>query len=413
MTKKKHHVYNISQIEKNASDAYRRLKKKDTPSSRTKFFETIYNLALTILKVSSEDHKGSKNNHDSILSRVEDKEFVAHEYSTALFERVITGNFVFEIEDHKKIPWTPYIRLSIRDTIFKKLNEIEVNNVIDGVMQVVNFEDEYLGNKYVSAHTVEDARARKFLPHELLRRLKVFYSYDEIKRLLSISLELLGSKHYAKKVRAFTKEVPVDVRDFSIVLVSLAKRLIVSEGYNVDDKNIGGLKNALSSAVKSTVFLATVANTKLFPIELFLSLDIDCLYRLVTVAGGTTIRIPTTRELDSLIAGVLSAGQVILDGKDIDSALKTVKKNYSLVMANTVNIHKFIENILVLAKDENVGGKPLINMVLSSMKSLSTVFSEVVNKSGELNGEAILHHYTELNKLLTNVTSSLLEINER
>jgi hypothetical protein len=310
-------------------------------------------------------------------------------------------------EGYVKIPWTRYIKLSLRSVIFAKLNESELTKLFGDARFI--FEYEEAGDKYVPDNTIENAVVRKFLAKILFKKLRMFYSKKEIDRLFPIASDLF----YIQKQKVISPHLPKDVRDFSIVLLALAKRLVMSEGYRNDEESIEHVRDSLKSVVKSTVFLATVSNSRIFPMSLLLSLDIDSLYRLVTVAGGKTIKIPSMRDLESLIGGVLSVGKMLLDGTDVDKALREVKKEYGLVMANTINIHDFINNILECVKREDVSGEPLIEVVLSSMRSLEKLFDTVIETCDELSGEAILHHYTELNKLLTNVTGSLVKVSEK
>jgi hypothetical protein len=394
------HKYDIKELEDKVHEAYVALKEIDDAGTRTEFFETVWTLTRVILEVTTDD---------PVLGKVEDIKEVSYDYAVNLFERIITGTFVPEVrEGYTKIPWTRYIKLSLRSVIFSKLNESELTKLFGDARFIFEYEEDILDGKYVSDNTIENTAARSFLAKILFKKLRMFYSKKEIKRLFPIASDLF----YIQKQKIISLKLPKDVRDFSIVLLALAKRLIVSEGYRVSEGSIEHLRDALKSVVKSTIFLATVSNSRIFPLPLLLSLDVDSLYRLVTVAGGKTIKVPSMRDLESLIGGVLSAGKMMLDGKDVDKALKEVKKEYGLVMANTINIHDFINNILECVKREEVAGEPLVEVVLSSMRSLEKLFDTVVDSCDKLSGDAILHHYTELNKLLTNVTGSLVKVTE-
>lgn len=393
--KKAKHKFNLKDLEDKAIAAYAEWEQEDNQFTRTRIFTTVKELSYAILSVGAYDKFKI------------DYEKVSYEYAIYLFQRIIMGTFKMHGYTGR-FPLQDYIRKNVKHVIFT-MRDIDVWRDVVSDLEFLMDQgglselDSVIDDTPAPAHFID----RNVYAGKLLDLLRMYYTYDEIRRLLAISVEHIYGNWY----QYVSPSTPDDIRDFVIVLVSSAKRIVRIENifFGTDTKR-STVKRALSSAVRSTVFMSTVVNSKFFPKELLLSLDLDSLYRIVAVMGGKTLRVPTQRELDTLIGGVITASKVILEGKDIKKTVKESRNEYDLVFSSHIDIQYFVskavENFNIF-KDGS-SSEPLINLLVSSISSLDKLFKKS-NFSAQDSSE-LMKQYCELSNAFSNITTALLNI---
>jgi hypothetical protein len=399
--KEKKKRFNLRDLEDKCLIAYANFETDSNEFTRTQVFLTIKELAFAVLSVGPY----SKNGLDF------DK--VSYEYSIYLFERIVLGTF--KMKGHTgRFPLQQYVRKNIKHVIYT-MRDIDVwKDVVSDLEFLMNDDsltelDSIIDPSPAPCHFID----RHVSSAKLLDLIRMYYTYEEIRRLLAISIEHIYGNWY----QYINSYAPSDVKDFVVVLVASAKRVVRVDNvfYGLDMKK-STVKKALSSAVRSTVFMSTVVNSEFFPKELLLSLDLDSLYRLVSVMGGKNLRIPTQKELNTLIGGVVAASKVILEGKDSKDVKKTIKdtrNDYDLVFSSRVDIQFFVSKAIEnfnLFKNES-SSEPLINLLVSSINSLDKLFKTTDFKSKD--GSEIMEQYIELSNAFSNITNSLLSISNK
>lgn len=392
--------YNFRQLEDDILLAFENWKKEDDSSTRTLMFTTVRDLAYANLVVG----KYEKYNLDY--------EEVAYEYGLYMFERIITGSFTFTPKgDHaeKRFPFNLYVKRNIKHVIFTLRKKSSWQDLLSDLEFLVD--GEVFGESDIpDREDPVDKTFDQFLyARKLLTSLNIFYSEEEIKRLLGISLEMI----YENNRYFVPRNAPEDIKDFTLVLIALSKRLVrdhnINFGIDIPKKD---LSKVMAAAVRSTVFLSAVVNSNFFPRELLITLDIDSLYRLVNVCGGQTIKVPSLRELDTVIGSTVAVGKMIMEGKDYNQSIQESKNNLGLVFTNTVNTQFFISKLLEvydIYKDDPQSS-PVISILAMSIKSLDVLFNQLNEKAKDLPAESIIAQYTELAGSFSKFTESLTNI---
>jgi hypothetical protein len=267
---------NLEHLENVVNFHYHRAK-TGTDNDKANFYSAVNDIAKAILKG---------------YYKIDDDD-IAHDYATGLFERVCINGETFD-KSGERVPFTKYISLNIRDSIFQNGNW---NNPIDTIE--------------------DDVRSCIDNPTEigdrLYKLLKLYYSDDEIKRKLPICVDLI----YETTAQPISRTLPKDLRSFGITLVCLAKRLSKQEHTEINT-SIDTVEQALKASFRSSIFLGLLAeNSKNLPI--FLSLDIDSLFRLASIAGGQRITVPSMQYINNLINTTVVATNLIKENKDVDT----------------------------------------------------------------------------------------------
>jgi len=407
MSKKKNYKFNLIDLEDKVLYSYKEWEKdKFDPTLRTNLFKCIRDLAFAILSV------GNYSKYDIDFHKI------SYEYGLYLLERIIRPDIdglkkPFKLESNipgGRFPIQNYIDKNILSVIFTIKKDSEWKTVLEDLeFYLDGTQNEDVKKFFEEDHLVEKGMQNFFYAKKLLRSLRVFYSFEDIRRLLYLSLDLL----YSKKNYIISDDAPAEVRDFSIVLICLAKRLITENNLNFTiDVKKADLQKILLSATRSTVMLATVANSNLFPKELLLSLDSDSLNRLVAVSGGKMVRVPTQKDLETLIGSIVCISKSVMEGEDPIENLNKAKYDYDLVFNSgttiTKTISKVIETFDIFKEDSN--SKALINLLIMSIKSLDILSQKLVEKSDGLPIELVLKQYTELSSSFSRFTDSLVNI---
>jgi len=345
--------FNLIELEKKTNLSYFDYIAKDSPTSRDAFFISVRDLAYALASI---NNTAKKNNLEP--------DEVSNEYALRLFERVVLGGFRFTTNTGK-IPFTSYFKLNMRDVIISDCKsdfKTEIRNDVNKIREAL-----------LADETPEvDRFSKDYYMQKIYEGLLIFYKEKEIKKFISLAVDVI----YQSKHQPVPEGLPVNLRDFCIVLVAIAKR---TYEFNISDHIEGDINKALASGMRSSVLLAAVANTQSFPKELMLSLDLNSLTRLATVSGGRKIKIPTLKQLDSLTGAVTAISEHLLTGSDYKEVLRRSKVDLDLVFSTKININDFIEKVLhvIEFKEEEESTEPLINMLLASRKALESYVNQL------------------------------------
>lgn len=397
---KKEYKFDLCKLESELDQAYKSFKKEECEVTRTNLFTTIRDLAYAILMVSTFSKKSSLNLEDT-----------AYEYGLYLFERLVTGSFSPETSPKyiDKMPWQRYIDINLNHIIFSRKDEnepwIDLVEDLEFLVDATRIDDQDITDAYQSRVTKDT------LSKSLHEALLIFYSDAEISRLLPLSVSLIFSnpKYYVNDA------MPKDIKDFSLVLISIAKRIATKNNLDGSTRiKKTELVRMLSSSVRSTVFLSSVVNSSFFPKELLLSLDIDSLYRLCQISGGKRIRVPTQRELNTLVGAVVTVSKMITDGKNFKESVNESKKEFDLVFSHQINTETFVAKIIksmnTFGQDEKTD--PLISIIVMSIKSLEKLFDKVLEKADTSNPDTLLKTYEVLSQSLSSFTHIMNELSK-
>lgn len=397
---KKEHKFDLIKLESELDAAYKEFKKEECEQTRTKLFTTIRDLAYAILTVSTFTKKNSLNLEDT-----------AYEYALYLFERLVTGSFSPENSPKyiDKMPWQAYIDINLNHIIFSRKNDneawIDLVEDLEFLVDATRIDETNMSDIY------QQKVNRDSVSKDLETALQIFYSDAEIARLLPLSVDLIFSnpKYF------INDNMPKDIKDFSLVLISVAKRIAAKNNLDGSTRvKKTELVRMLSSSVRSTVFLSSVVNSSFFPKELLLSVDIDSLYRLCQISGGKRIRIPTQRELNTLVGAVVTVSKMITDGKNFKESVNESKKEFDLVFSHQINTETFVAKIIKSMNTFGADDKtdPLISIIVMSIKSLEKLFDKVLEKAETSNPETLLRTYEVLSQSLSSFTNIMAELSK-
>jgi len=378
----KNHKWNLIALENSALDAYYNWEKNNTETTRTTLFLAINDLAYAILNVGG------------YIRTVENLEELAYEYALYLFERILTGNL--KLHAKTKFPLQFYISKNIKHIIKQKRNNNWQDLIIDLESLLKSKNDEEIIGK-----STDNQFDKFYLANQLLDALKLFYDNSDIERILPIAINMIYDRAYYYIPSSY----PTDIQDFCITLIALSKHF--THKNEIHPKVISS-KEALEYAIKNTVFLASIVNSKFFPRELLLSCDIDSLYRLVAILGGKRIRIPNQKELDTLIGVTSAISDMILNGKDKRDALMAAKKKFKLCFSGRINLDRFLSNVIKCMNmfDEHAPSYPIIDIITDRIKELGKNL-DVSN----LDSQYSINKYCELTEYFVKLTENLTKLN--
>lgn len=393
------HLFNFEEMENSLSECYSKYLKIDDNKTRTQLFLEIKKMAFAILNV-------GKFWKDLNI----DFEIVSYEYSTYLLERIILGTLV--PKGITRFPWQQYIRKNIKHiAITKRKEENFWHEMVDDMQFLL---DEYsdVDSNLRDETSMDDVIDKTLLTEKLYRAIRIFYSEEDIRRFYPICIGNIDRNFGSYKI----KFLPEDVKQFISVVVCCAKRLAAEQNINrSSDISMKEFKKILSSSVRSSVFLSAVVNSDFFNRKLLLSLDIESLYRLVSILGGEEIRIPTLNELDTLLGAVVSVSKIITEGKDPQKVISESKKDCNLIFSRKVNMQYFISKIIESYDifKENSATNPVINILFSSIVSMEKMLKEFSSKFDPTTSpELLLKVYNEMSDSFNQFTGSLITMND-
>lgn len=380
---------NLVELENNLNDSYSDYLQVDNSDTRDNLFISIRNLAVGIA-LADKAHRKYNMELDEI----------GNEYALRLFERIVLCGFRFESKSNR-IPFTSYIRLNIKDVLISdNLSYLKLKTELEILQEQVN--------RGEAIQAQPDVFSRQYVGDKIYKGLLLFFKKEEITKYLNLSLDII----YRNKQTIPYDCLPSDLRDFTTILICISKRVAYECEINYLDKQYD-LKKALESSVRSSVFIAAVTKVEAFPRELLLSLDLESLYRLCTVSGGRKLKIPTLRQLDSIVGAINSVSEFILDGKPYQETLKKSKTDLNLVFTSKTNMHHFISKAIDTFELDTLENKtePLIRVLNISKKAIGTYVDEVMQDSkAHKYKRELLNTIRENKKFLTSLESRLEEL---
>lgn len=461
MDKKPGHRFDFIALEQAALQSWATWDQNDTQKTRTDMFKAIRDLTYAVIFCGNFEAKYKITLGSDPDATAEERIMEsAVEYSTYLFERIITRSKTFhpksdtveltlaegvqaspetlakELRKINKQPFNivkyavkkggdgrtymvdykyqkfalqPYINTNLKHVILGRKEEYGAHDLLDSLEAALQNGESPVEQQYMAeAEEAPEARFRKdYLGKKVLRMLRLYYPTSEIKRLFSITCELLYKNDKALR----DMNLPTDIQDFALIMMGLAKR-IARENQSFDHRKVKkkDYEAALSTSVRSSVFLSSVINTQYFDRELLLSLDLESLYRLSTLIGGKKVQIPTLREMDTLVGACASISDALIKGKDPAVAIRENKADLGLVFSHKVNIKSFVEAALethsIFGEEKNT--VPLVAVLLSSIKSLETAFEAMLESSKEAGPADLARLYQEMVASTTRFSESLV-----
>lgn len=388
VTKKK---YNFKDLEDKVNRYYFSGLDKNLDSDKSSFFKSVYNLAYAILEVSK-----YKVDFDT----------VAHDYAALMYERVfILGDLFYTKSD--RIPFTSYIRLNIKNLVYPKDSNLVYKDVLEDLKYIVDSESVDLPISNVSSNDKIES-----LGDELYSALLKFYDNDTIKQKLHISLDLIFDTDF----QPISRNMPKDLQVFSITLICIAKRIATDNRLqNIKKRDVNTISNALEASLRSSSFLAIMSENPNY-IPLFLSLDIDSIYRLATVSGGTRVTVPSLRYLSNIMNTSVVASSVILDSSKRYVSYRDItkiSKNFKIKSSNgsnvsRVSLQKSISKALdiydTLGHDEK--SNPILQTLGYSVKAIEKLADSATGESRKIVLEYLDNYSLIIDRLRSKVSSS-------
>lgn len=392
ITRKK---YNLPALEDNLRDSYAsHIAEPKNEDHKLRLFYDIEKIAYAILSVKYD----AKN-----FSRQE----IAYEYAIYLLQRILSQEFT-PVAMHGKFPWQFYINQNIKHILFTKIKETSSNPNLDEYSDLEN----YTHNEVNVYFQVEDNYIRKIFEDRLLEQLGNFYTEDDIKRLYPLAIKELLADAQNKLV---PDNLPKDLEGFLITTIALAKKL--AKDLNITKKHSPNfqipIEEAIQNSIKSTLFLSTIGSEDKFPKGLFMSLDMDSLYRLIATMGGKTIRIPTEREMDTLIAAVVTLGAMIGEGKSFQQAFKIAKSEYQCVLSKQINIRNFVKELGTNLIKNDTASTPLMQTLDGTVGFLNELFKELLDRVKEEPTQHIIDLYTRISTNQSNIMENLITVSTK
>lgn len=382
--------YNLPQLEDDLQASYDSFVIEKNQTTQTNLYLDINKLAFAILSVSKS------------FKHLQNHENIAYEYSLYLFERILLKKFMPKSYNGDRFPWQLYmsknikhVAYNIRDDFFWRDQIKDMEFLVGDEQSMCNFQKTKASvdnNNHLSLANFSD---------KLLKSLNIFYKIDEINRLLPLCSELILNKN---KSILNNKDTPKDIKDFSTILLALTKRLSHNEEINLSRSK----SKIFTSSLRSSIFLSAISNAKIFPKELFLSLDVDSLYRLAHLCGGKLIKIPTEKDLNTLLGAVVSVSKIIQEGKKIKRSVFESKNEFNLMFSKGINLESFMSNIMksmdIFKEDQKTD--PLILVVLNSLKNINYVLKDLSKKD-------IKTYYPKLKRIVKDLRETLENIERK
>lgn len=397
--------YDLKALEDAALDAHAAWKADDGSETRTALFIGFRELADAVL------HVGPFEKFEI------DYQHIAYEYALYLFERVITGSFEL-VALRDRFPLQLYVSKNIKHVIMTKGDNQVWSELLTDMEFLIDLDESDdatnpLRKSFEDAVSTGDEELRHVNRMHYAKKiwgaLRCYYVKTEIDRLLPLALDLV----YDNPRHVVAPDLPADLRDFTVIMIATAKRLVSQDNiFHATDVKKGVLSRALASAARSTVFLSTVANTNAFPKEFLLALDIDSLYRLVSIMGGKRVRVPTMRQMETLIGSVVAMSKMLMEGKTMDSSVLEAKGDLDLTFSHRFNIPTFISDAMQIYDvfGDEKGSEPLLQLMIKSIKSLDVLLAEIKERAATQGSAELVGEYAKLTSTYSTFTESLVRI---
>lgn len=389
---------NFWYLEDRCFDTYQSFLEEDTPKTRSDMFKALFELAFGVLLVAK------------YVPANTDKKVAAYNYAIDYFERLVTNRFSFRAKNGgSRFPFQQYTRLSIRKYIFKckptEINSSEFENEISDIIDSLVYNKEGIDK-------IESDIIKADINREVIRELKIIYEDSELKRLAFLYRDFKEND----TSHIYIKEKFPDLYDFlNIVFVLSRKRKSFYSDKLLKGVSVKDLKEHTKVAIRSSLFLMSIANTDLLPKELFLNLDIDSLFRLAETYGGSTITVPTKKELDYLILSVCSAADKLQNNElKLDDVINRNKEEYGISFCRVSTVRDLVNKLMriPITENENPSSEPLVNTIVTSVANIEKLFdiyTESIRKSS-IPPETQISNMVKINTMISSTLNSLLSI---
>jgi hypothetical protein len=397
-------ITSTSHISDAINETFFRLLKDDNMFNRTEFYTLISSYIASELK---------KKPYDNIC--VLDKLSIAHDTATQLWEKTITGNFVLPIKK-KSFLWLNYLR-NLTRTIIRKYNygtlkQVPIGYVYDVLLYEKTSTRSGLKYEVSEDNTLDEYLKIKTISNKVYDQLLCFYSKEEIEKLLVLSTAYLAFKDFSLIISAM-QDSPDEIKNFCNILYCTARRLLYKKPRSYKEHSIKEITNALKKATSSTLFLASLANTNLFPLPLLLSLDLKTLERLITVAGGQRLRIPERGELTDLMTYVKSMEHMITTNSYKKESFDKIAREYKMVRAKTSVVDNFVDKAFKTIGESDEYSEPIMNSLINSLNFVNTLLDNIDIAKLDIDNNTGVKYYVELNNIINTSLLSLINIKNK
>ena len=353
----------------------------DSQSTKTELFKCLMMFSERVLIGQAKLRKRFK---------VEDTEIqrISYEYALYLWDRIVIGGFRLDptkgknYEQHMlegketRFPLYNYISQNLRNTLYNFKVKDNWYYIIDDL----SFLEKNSVDK--TNYLTEENSSSKYLNNktdvkQVLEAMRLFFDMDEINRMLPAAIKVVSSKKQLSE-----HKLPKDLKNFCIHLLAIIRRIASPatdlERY-LDPKSYG---KSLESSIKSCIFLSTISNSDFFPKELLLTLDLKSLFRLVNVAGGTKVEVPTIMDLNKLILANRTISNMLLTGEDEQTSHKNTKKELDMTLPQGSTYRRYLHKLVTtlnIFDEDNENSLPLIRLLDLAISNTDKIFESMLN----------------------------------
>jgi len=306
---------------------------------------------------------------------------VAHEYATGLIERILEGKWRANVNlGEDKFGWVPYIRLNIRDTVYRKFS-------VQNPERYISLDDI---KEIIKEHNTDSEESNP-LQHPALVDVEAYNltetetNNNQLASQCSKFLKLLfGENRYytlSSKLLSIKAESYDDIQDNDLHLfvktaVVLFKRLF--ESYNLSKLNY----TRVDKVFNSSLYLASILSSDKDK-RLYVSLDLANLYRLALSYGGEELTVPTVEELDELVSTARVSYEILSSNLDDLTRIKRIRDKVRDDYNVFVRFDKLSENVKGVFRylsTEIMDPAVMENTLVDSLLTISTRSDQIINK---------------------------------
>lgn len=339
-------------------------------ASFSQIYTDLYNITFGIVETTE-----IWNTHPNI-----EPHEVAHEYATLLIERILEGRWRARVnQGEDKFSWVPYIKLNIRDTVYRKIKpprserHVTLDDISEVLKNSINCEsDDHLTHPALidldAFHQTELETGKRQLADRCSAFLKLMYGDKYY---------ILASKMLSLKTNDYSTIEDEELRLFTQTSLVLFKRLW--ESYDLSKVNHSSIDKVFNSSLYLASILASDQDKRLY-----VSLDLSNLYRLSLSYGGETLRVPTIDELEELISTAKVSYEILSsdleDAQSLQKIRNKVRDDYSVSIRTDKlqsNVRHVFEYLSTGISDNTTNeGSDMI----SSLMTLSNRSNQIVDK---------------------------------
>jgi hypothetical protein len=288
----------------------------------------------------------------------------------------------------KRQAWTSYLKLSTRyfytvmptlpehttkslDQVFEeieaKLNDTSNVKKLDDSPSHVTYQD----NSQIVKNGFSD---------QLYVLLRAYCPEDRIFQLMPLAISSIK----------YNFEVNKEVTRFKCLLLNLIKRLSAFH-HATEHVEPSILPESLDQSVVTLLLLnfASYQNqNSSVPFDLVSSLDFHSLMRLAATSGGKVLRIPTVRELETVIASSVAMSSMLLDGTSFKEA-RMKAKNIIGFRSNVRSLNRFMKSMRDCLRPENsqiilylnkTNGDSFLSDLIKSFKTSNRAMTKILDR---------------------------------